>query len=93
MESILPGDASAGPHRGRLSRAIKESLRDLGAQLSQLNHSVEVTRGLLAEECSRMLSNFFLERRGKKRLDPHPMDAEEAILAGPDSTHPDEGAE
>ena len=57
----------------------------------QLNHSVEVTRGLLAEECSRMLSNFFLERRGKKRLDPHPMDAEEAILAGPDSPHPDEG--
>ena len=50
----------------------------------QLNHSVEVTPGLLAEECSRMLSNFFLERRGKKRLDPHPMDAEEAILGGPD---------
>ena len=50
----------------------------------QLNHRVEVTPGLLAEECSRMLSNFFLERRGKKRLDPHPMDAEEAMLGGPD---------
>ena len=50
----------------------------------QLNHRVAVTPGLLAEECSRMLSNFFLERRGKKRLDPHPMDAEEAILGGPD---------
>ena len=50
----------------------------------QLNHRVEVTPGLLAEQCSRMLSNFFLERRGKKRLDPHPMDAEEAILGGPD---------
>ena len=50
----------------------------------QLNHRVEVTPGLLAEECSRMLSNFFLERRRKKRLDPHPMDAEEAILGGPD---------
>jgi DNA-binding MarR family transcriptional regulator len=37
MESILPG---AGPHHGRLNRAIKESLRELGAQLSRLNHSV-----------------------------------------------------
>jgi DNA-binding MarR family transcriptional regulator len=27
-------------HRGRLNRAIKESLRDLGTQLSLLNHSV-----------------------------------------------------
>ena len=40
MESILRGDASAGRHHGRLNRAIKESLRDLGAQLSLLNHSV-----------------------------------------------------
>lgn len=36
MESMLPG---AAPH-GRLNRAIKESLRELGAQLSRLNHSV-----------------------------------------------------
>jgi tRNA(adenine34) deaminase len=50
----------------------------------QLNHRVEVTTGVLAEECSRMLSNFFLARRGKKPLDPHPMDAEEAILRGSD---------
>jgi DNA-binding MarR family transcriptional regulator len=40
MESILPGDAGEAPHRGRLNRAVKESLRDLGAQLSLLNHSV-----------------------------------------------------
>ncbi len=40
MESVLPGDAGAGPHHGRLNRAVKESLRDLGAQLSLLNHSV-----------------------------------------------------
>ena len=40
MDSILPGDPGAGPHRGRLSRAVKESLRELGAQLSLLNHSV-----------------------------------------------------
>jgi len=50
----------------------------------QLNHRVEVTTSVLAEECSRMLSNFFLTRRGKKPIDPHPMDAEEAILRGND---------
>ena len=50
----------------------------------QLNHRVEVTTDVLAEQCSRMLSNFFLARRGKKPLDPHPMDAEEAILRGSD---------
>ena len=41
MESIPSEDGagSARQHR-RLNRAIKESLRDLGAQLSLLNHSV-----------------------------------------------------
>ena len=37
MDSVLPGAAA---HHGRLNRAIKESLRELGAQLSRLNHSV-----------------------------------------------------
>lgn len=32
----------------------------------QLNHKLEVVSGLLAEECGQMLTNFFLERRGKK---------------------------
>ena len=32
----------------------------------QLNHKVEVVPGLLAEECGQMLTNFFLERRGKR---------------------------
>lgn len=49
----------------------------------QLNHCAEVTTGVLADECSRMLSNFFLVRRRKKPLDPqsdsHPMDAEDAL--------------
>ena len=40
MESIIPGNRDAASHRRRLNRAIKESLRDLGAQLSLLNHSV-----------------------------------------------------
>ncbi len=41
----------------------------------QLNHKLEVTAGLLAEECGRMLTNFFLKRRGKSPLDALP-DAE-----------------
>jgi tRNA(Arg) A34 adenosine deaminase TadA len=31
----------------------------------QLNHKVEVVSGLFSEECGQMLTNFFLERRGK----------------------------
>jgi tRNA(adenine34) deaminase len=38
----------------------------------QLNHKAEVTAGLLAEECGTMLTNFFLERRGKKPMNTHP---------------------
>jgi tRNA(adenine34) deaminase len=52
---------------------------------AQLNHRVEVATGVLADECSRILSNFFLIRRGKRPLDPHPMAAEEAILEDHDN--------
>jgi tRNA(adenine34) deaminase len=50
----------------------------------QLNHKSEITTGVLLEDCSRMLSNFFRERRGKAPIDPHPVDAEEAILTNND---------
>ena len=40
MEPIRPGDADPAPRPGRRNRAIKESLRDLGAHLSLLNHTV-----------------------------------------------------
>jgi DNA-binding MarR family transcriptional regulator len=41
MDSILSeGDPETARSRRRLNRAVKESLRDLGAQLSRLNHSV-----------------------------------------------------
>jgi tRNA(adenine34) deaminase len=46
----------------------------------QLNHCVDVATGVLAEECSRMLSIFFLARRGKRPVDPHPMDAEDTVF-------------
>jgi tRNA(adenine34) deaminase len=45
----------------------------------QLNHKVEVSPGLLAEECGPMLSNFFLARRGKKPPTEHPSKEEDTF--------------
>lgn len=36
-------------------------------QMEQFNHQVEMEKGILEEECSRMLSEFFVELRQKKR--------------------------
>ena len=60
MESILSGDAGAVPHRGQLNRAIKESLRELGAQLSLLNHSVGARLDLKAAdlECLDLITRY-----------------------------------
>ena len=60
MESILPDDPGTTPHRGRLNRAIKESLRDLGAQLSLLNHSVGTRLDLKATdlECLDLITRY-----------------------------------
>lgn len=35
--------------------------------MKQFNHQVEVTRGVLEEECSAMMSGFFAELRAKKK--------------------------
>ncbi|WP_369801896.1 tRNA adenosine(34) deaminase TadA [Rodentibacter sp. Ppn85] len=35
----------------------------------QMNHTVEITGGILAEECSEKLSAFFRKRRAEKRLE------------------------
>ena len=40
MESVSPGHASAGPQRRRLTRALREALRDMSVQLTLLNHRV-----------------------------------------------------
>lgn len=37
-------------------------------QMKQFNHQVEMETGILEEECSSMLSDFFRELREKKRL-------------------------
>ena len=41
-------------------------------QMQQFNHQVEITRGVRAEECSQMLSQFFreLRERKKRKADP-----------------------
>lgn len=36
-------------------------------QMKQFNHQVEMVTGVLDEECSKMLSGFFLELREKKK--------------------------
>jgi len=36
-------------------------------QVAQFNHQVEITRGVLEEECSSMLSSFFRRLRDSKR--------------------------
>ena len=60
MESILPETVGGGPQHGRLNRAVKESLRELGAQLSQLNHSVGTRLDLKAAdlECLDLITRY-----------------------------------
>ncbi len=73
MKSISPtegpeGEPTQGPEgerdearqRRRLNRAIKESLRDLGAQLALLNHSVSARLDLKAAdlECLDLITRY-----------------------------------
>ena len=57
MESTS-SDSREAPSRGLLNRAIRESLRDLGTQLSQLTHSVGARLDLKATdlECLDLIS-------------------------------------
>ena len=38
-------------------------------QIDKFNHQVEIERGILEEECSQMLSDFFEELRRRKKGD------------------------
>lgn len=41
---------------------------------SEINHQTQVLRGVLAEECSALMAEFFQQRRKeKKALEPHPL--------------------
>jgi tRNA(adenine34) deaminase len=43
-------------------------------QVEAFNHQVEITRGVLEEECSLFLSQFFRELREKKKQESNPKD-------------------
>jgi DNA-binding MarR family transcriptional regulator len=61
METISPADGpGAARHRRRLNRAVKESLRDLGTQLSLLNHGVSARLDLKATdlECLDLITRY-----------------------------------
>ena len=38
-------------------------------QMEEFNHQVDITTGVLGEECSQMMKSFFRELREKKRRD------------------------
>lgn len=38
-------------------------------QMSEFNHQVEIEKGILEDECSNMLSEFFMELREKQKLE------------------------
>ncbi len=38
-------------------------------QMSEFNHQVEIENGCLEEECSKMLSDFFIELREKQKIE------------------------
>ena len=37
--------------------------------IPQFNHQVEMTKGVLEEECSRMLKEFFVELRARNKME------------------------
>src|SRR5260221_14620217 len=55
-----PEGRGKAPHSGQLNRAVKESLRDLGTQLSQLNNSVGSRLDLKATDlgCLDLISRY-----------------------------------
>src|SRR5260221_10968978 len=55
-----PHRPAKAPHSGQLNRAVKESLRDLGTQLSQLNNSVGSRLDLKATDlgCLDLISRY-----------------------------------
>src|SRR5260221_10729700 len=60
MDSIPTHGGGAAPHQGRLNKAVKEALRALGTQLSQLNNSVGAHVDLKATDlgCLALISRY-----------------------------------
>ena len=49
-------------------------------QMKQFNHQVDITRGIMEEECSQMLKQFFAELRVRNREEKHQKREAEAAL-------------
>ena len=47
--------------------------------MPEFNHQVEATKGVLEEECSRMLKDFFVELRARNKLDKNARKNEENL--------------
>ena len=51
-------------------------------QMKQFNHQVDITRGVMEEECSQMLKQFFAELRVRNREEKHQKREAEAAQQG-----------
>ena len=51
-------------------------------QMKQFNHQVDITRGIMEEECSQMLKQFFAELRVRNREEKHQKREAEAAQQG-----------
>ena len=51
-------------------------------QMKQFNHQVDITRGIMEEECSQMLKQFFAELRVRNRDEKHQKREAEAAQQG-----------
>lgn len=51
-------------------------------QMKQFNHQVDITRGVMEEECSQMLKQFFAELRVRNREEKRQKREAEAALQG-----------
>lgn len=72
--------------QARITRAVMGSMNAKAGcagsvlnilQMESFNHQVEVTKGVLKEECSRMLSDFFKGLRQRKKAEKKEVEAEE----------------
>lgn len=61
------GESIPGSHRKHESEGWLCRFRFKYLQMDRFNHQVELTKGVLQEECSTMLSEFFKELREKKK--------------------------
>ena len=65
-ENVMKEDRFTGGHR--MCAGCGGSILNI-LEMPQFNHQVQVTRGVLAEECTRMLTTFFQELRVRNKLE------------------------